>query len=576
MATAFRPPPETKAPPAPPAPYGPPVEQVPPPPPRPPAPPVLPPQSAPIEPAPREPSLVAGVLAAAGLAGLVAVLAIGVVTYANSLGVRPGARSGNVPAPAAQAQTAATPAAAQSAATQGAPAAPATASVDVTATEFKFTPNRLELAGPGELTINLANKGSVEHDLTVDGVGAVKAAAGGTAKGVLKFDKPGTYTFYCSIPGHKEAGMVGQVVVGGGGAAAPAASAAQPSAAGTMPMTGMPMGGMPMGGMPMGAGAPAAPQPQVKPVDPNSKPLPAPQIAPPLNRTQPATVKVDLETREITATLADGQDYTFWTFGGTVPGPMIRVMQGDTVELTLHNNPSSSVTHSIDLHAVTGPGGGAKVMQVPPGGQATFRFKALSPGVYVYHCATPMVAHHIASGMYGLIVVEPPGGFPKVDREFYVMQGDIYLQGDRSLAGHRETSIDKLIAEQPDYVVFNGGVGQLLGDKALKAKVGETVRIFFGVGGPNVPSSFHVIGEIFDRVYPEGASTPNTNVQTTFVPAGGATIVEFRTEVPGTYTLVDHSLSRLEKGAAGQLVVEGPDNPEIFQSVSQASPAAGR
>src|SRR5581483_5305429 len=419
-ATAFRPPPETKAPPAPPAPYRPPVEQAPPPPPRPPAPPVLPPQSAPIEPAPREPSLVAGVLAAAGLAGLVAILAIGVVTYANSLGVRPGARSGNVPTPAAQAQTAATPAAAQSAATQGAPAAPATASVDVTATEFKFTPNRLELAGPGELTINLANKGSVEHDLTVDGVGAVKAAAGGTAKGVLKFDKPGTYTFYCSIPGHKEAGMVG-----GGGAAAPAASAAQPSAAGTMPMTGMPMGGMPMG-----AGAPAAPQPQVKPVDPNSKPLPAPQIAPPLNRTQPATVKVDLETREITATLADGQDYTFWTFGGTVPGPMIRVMQGDTVELTLHNNPSSSVTHSIDLHAVTGPGGGAKVMQVPPGGQATFRFTALNPGVYVYHCATPMVAHHIASGMYGLIVVEPPGGFPKVDREFYVMQGDIYLQGD--------------------------------------------------------------------------------------------------------------------------------------------------
>jgi nitrite reductase (NO-forming) len=512
---------------------------------------------APVE-VPREPTAVRGILAAIGVTGMIAVLALGVVTYADQLSARK-----LTPAPSAV--TAVAPASAVAASSSSAPNAPVNGSVEVTASEFKFAPNKLELAGPGELSVTLLNKGAVEHDITVDGVGAVKANAGATAKGVLKFDKAGTYTFFCSIPGHKEAGMVGQIVVGGGAAAA--APAVQPA-----PATGA-MAGMPgMVGMPM---APAAPAPQVKPADPNAKPLPAPKIAPPLNRTTPANVKIDVETKEVTAKLADGQDYTFWTFGGTVPGPMFRVMQGDTVELTMRNNETSIVTHSIDLHAVTGPGGGAKVMQVPPGGDAVFKFQALNPGVYVYHCATPMVAHHISQGMYGLIVVEPPGGLPKVDREFYVMEGDLYLQGNRAQEGHRETSIDKLIAETPDYVVFNGGVGQLIGDNALKARVGETLRIFFGVGGPNVTSSFHVIGEIFDRVYPEGATTPNTNVQTTMVPAGGATMVEFKAEVPGTYTLVDHSLSRLEKGAAGQLVVEGPENPAIFQTIKAGQGGGG-
>jgi nitrite reductase (NO-forming) len=433
-----------------------------------------------------------------------------------------------------------------------APAAPVAAAVEVVASEFKFVPSTLELAGPGELTLTLKNAGVVEHDVVVDGAGAVKAAAGATTSGALKFDKPGTYPFYCSIPGHREAGWGG--TFGGGGAAAPPPAAAAPPAA--------------------GAATTAAPAVQVKPAAPNAKPLPAPRIAPPLDRTAPANVTIDLETREVTARLADGQTYTFWTFGGSVPGPMIRVMQGDTVELTLRNAADSAVTHSIDLHAVTGPGGGAKATQVPPGGSASFTFKALNPGVYVYHCATPMVAHHIASGMYGLIVVEPPGGLPKVDREFYVMQGDLYLQGARAVAGQREVSVEKLLDERPDYVLFNGGVGSLLGDNALKARVGETVRIFFGVGGPNLPSSFHAIGEIFDRVYVEGGRLVNQDVQTTYVPAGGATIVEFKAEVPGALTLVDHSLGRLEKGAAGQIVVEGPENPAVF-AVGRAGAAGG-
>jgi nitrite reductase (NO-forming) len=205
---------------------------------------------------------------------------------------------------------------------------------------------------------------------------------------------------------------------------------------------------------------------------------------------------------------------------------------------------------------------------------SVFQFKAMNPGIYIYHCATPMIPFHLAHGMYGLMVVEPPGGWPKVDREFYVMQGDIYLKGDPAESGVHEAAVDKMEQETPDFVVFNGSTGSLAKERALKAKVGETVRIFFGNAGPNLVSSFHVIGEIFDKVHPEGAAETVSNVQSTLVPAGGATMAEFKTQVPGTYILVDHSLGRLQKGAAGFLEVEGPPNPQIFQSIKAGSVAS--
>ncbi|MCM8748286.1 copper-containing nitrite reductase [Thermomicrobiaceae bacterium CFH 74404] len=295
--------------------------------------------------------------------------------------------------------------------------------------------------------------------------------------------------------------------------------------------------------------------------------LPLPAVAPPVGGREPQLVKVELETLEVEALIDDGVAYTFWTFNGTVPGPMIRVRQGDTVELTLKNNPNNKTPHNIDLHAVTGPGGGAKYTVVNPGGSATIRFKALNPGVYVYHCAVPPIPMHVSSGMYGLIVVEPPGGLPPVDREFYVMQGDFYLSGQRGQPGRHGFSLEKCLAEQPDYVVFNGSVGALAGERALQAKVGERVRIFFGNGGVNLTSSFHVIGEIFDRVALEAGSVWAENVQTTSVPPGGATIVEFTLEVPGDYVMVDHALGRLMKGASGVIHVEGPENPEVFEVV---------
>ena len=286
----------------------------------------------------------------------------------------------------------------------------------------------------------------------------------------------------------------------------------------------------------------------------------------PLAAREPQTVRVDLETIEVEGQLADGTTFTYWTFNGAVPGPFIRVRVGDTIEVHLKNSASSTMNHSVDFHAVTGPGGGAVMTQTEPGKESVFTAKAINVGLFVYHCATPMVANHISNGMYGLILVEPEGGLPPVDREFYVMQGDIYTTGAFGEQGMQMTDVTKLLNEDPEYVVFNGAVGALTEQKPLKANVGESVRIFFGVGGPNLTSSFHVIGEIFDRVYDQASltSAPLTNVQTTLVPPGGATMVEFGLEVPGRYILVDHALSRLQRGLAGYLIVEGDPNPEIF------------
>lgn len=291
----------------------------------------------------------------------------------------------------------------------------------------------------------------------------------------------------------------------------------------------------------------------------------APEVPPAVDRDHPAKVRVKMETVEKTMKMADGVDYHYWTFNGDVPGQMIRVREGDTVEVEFSNHPSSTVPHNVDFHAATGQGGGAEATFTAPGHTSVFNFKALQPGLYIYHCATAPVGMHIANGMYGLILVEPKEGLPKVDKEFYVVQGDFYTKGKNGAQGLQAFDMDKAIAEQPEYVVFNGHVGAIAGDNALKAKVGETVRMYVGNGGPNLVSSFHIIGEIFDKVYVEGGKLINENVQSTVIPAGGAAMVEFKVDVPGSYTLVDHSIFRaFNKGALGQLKVEGEDNPEIM------------
>tara|TARA_R110002050_G_scaffold36955_5_gene92024 strand:+ start:3807 stop:5255 length:1449 start_codon:yes stop_codon:yes gene_type:complete len=295
-----------------------------------------------------------------------------------------------------------------------------------------------------------------------------------------------------------------------------------------------------------------------------------PNVPTPVGRRKAKKLIVNMEILEQEGTMTDGTTYNYWTFGGSVPGSFIRTRVGDEVEFTLSNHPDNKLPHNIDLHAVTGPGGGATSSFVAPGHEKMFSFKTLNPGLYVYHCATAPVGMHIANGMYGLILVEPEGGLPQVDKEYYIMQGDFYTKGENGDPGLQAFDMQKAVDEDADYVVFNGKVGSLTGDNAITANVGETVRLYVGNGGPNLVSSFHVIGEIFDKVHVEGGSTINENVQTTLVPAGGAAIVEFRVDVPGTFILVDHSIFRaFNKGALGMLKVEGEENKKIYSGVVQ-------
>jgi nitrite reductase (NO-forming) len=292
----------------------------------------------------------------------------------------------------------------------------------------------------------------------------------------------------------------------------------------------------------------------------------APKVPPPISRNHATKVIVHLEVTEVEGRLADGVEYTFWTYGGTVPGKFIRVREGDLVEFHLDNHPHNKMPHNIDLHAVIGPGGGAASSLTAPGHSSVFSFKAIHPGLYVYHCGTAPVVMHVANGMYGLILVEPKAGFPKVDHEYYVMQGEFYTKGKNGDVGEQAFSMEKAIDEKPEYIVFNGSVGSMLGNTALEAKAGETVRLFVGNGGPNLTSSFHVIGEVFDRAWLGGNTTAiESNLQTATVAPGGSVIVEFKVNVPGTFVMVDHALARaFNRGALAQLKVSGEEDKSIY------------
>ena len=285
---------------------------------------------------------------------------------------------------------------------------------------------------------------------------------------------------------------------------------------------------------------------------------------------QPAVVRVTLTAEEVVGTLdpSAGTTYRYWTFNGKVPGPMIRVREGDAVEVTLRNDASSHMAHSVDFHAALGPGGGAAFTQAVPGQSKTFTFQATTPGLFVYHCGTPMIAEHIANGMYGLILVEPEGGLPPADHEYYVMQGEIYTAATKGKTGMQQFSDAKLMEESPEYFVFNGAVDALTKTHAMAAKVGETVRIFFGDAGPNDASSLHVVGEIFTRDYLLGSLTSPalTSVQTASVPPGAAAILEFKASVPGQFVMMDHAMARMAKGLMATFEIAGAENAALMHA----------
>lgn len=384
----------------------------------------------------------------------------------------------------------------------------------------------LRVAEGAVVAITITNNDGAMHDIAVPEFGAQSdpvIGIGAATTIVFRATKSGTFEYLCTIPGHKVAGMFGNLIVGDVKKDVSTA------------------------------------------LDVAKNPA---EVGTPVGDRGPKHITYDLLTTEVEGRLSDGSTYRYWTFNDTVPGPFLRIRQGDTVTINLKNAEDSINIHSVDFHSVTGPGGGADVTQVRPGETKSFTFKALHPGLFVYHCATPMIAHHITNGMYGMILVEPEGGLPQVDREYYVMQGELYTAKKYGSRGLQEFSVSKLLDENPEYLMFNGSIDALTRTFNMTANVGEEVRIFFGVGGPNLSSSFHLIGEVFDRVYNLASftSAPLTDVQTTLVPPGGAAMVEFEVDYPGEYTLVDHALSRSEKGLIGILTVNGPADATIFDS----------
>lgn len=309
----------------------------------------------------------------------------------------------------------------------------------------------------------------------------------------------------------------------------------------------------------------------------------------PVTRTGPITITAHFQIKEGVAQVVQGTYLEYWTFDGTVPGPMIRGMVGDTVDFFLKNPADSMMPHDVDFHAVTGPGGGAVKLLTAPGAESELRVKLLHPGIYVYHCAFPDIPTHISHGMYGLVVVEPPGGLPKVDHEYYLMQSELYTDagadksyGELKNMGLLNFDLTNGNLEEPTFVVWNGRPESTTGERAIgmyggdSIKTGDTIRIFAGNIGPNFISSFHAIGEIFDTVYVEGSfALENHWVQSTLIPAGGAVGVEFTVEVPGDYTLVDHAIYRIHKGAVASLHVTGADRPDIYQSIKYSKELAG-
>jgi nitrite reductase (NO-forming) len=424
-------------------------------------------------------------------------------------------------APAAPAAASSAPAAAASAA----PAAPAAASgtvlgsLEITAVDLGFQPTNLTVDTAGTYEFVLKNTGTIIHNITFPDGTTISAEAGQTGKGTVNIPAEGI-TFLCSIPGHADAGMKGAVTVKGSAGTASADSHGGP-----------------------------APALDVQP-DPNA---PAPVRHDP---TAPAVLDgavhdVDLVIEEKTMTVAPGFVVAVWTFGGTVPGPVIRVHLGDLVRIHLKNPITNKLPHSVDFHsslvAWNGP-----MTSINPGEEKIYEFRAKYAGVWMYHCGTAPALHHIANGMYGMMIVEPKGGLDPVANEFFLVQSEWYL-GEQG----QPVSLTKAAAAAPapDFVVFNGVANQYK-DGPIEIPTGKKVRVFLLDAGPNEDSSFHIVGTIFSRVIKEGIELSPDNAggwgsqAVDLSPAQGA-IVEFSMADDGLYPIVTHAFNFVGRGALG-------------------------
>jgi nitrite reductase (NO-forming) len=292
-------------------------------------------------------------------------------------------------------------------------------------------------------------------------------------------------------------------------------------------------------------------------------------IPEPIDRFEPKTHEVELVCEEVTAEIESGVTFNYMTFGGEVPGPMIRVREGDTIDLTIRNPDRNNKPHNVDFHACYGTGGGAEATTIAPGEVERLRFKAMYPGSFIYHCAVATMDFHISSGMFGMILVEPREGLPEVDHEFYFGQHEVYTDKDKGKEGHHGFDFEAMKAEEPTYVLLNGEEYAYTADNKgpLKVETGDTARVFLVTGGPNVTSNFHPIGNVWSKSWAEGAieSEPEINVQTKPVAPGSCFIGEMEFPVPETVKLVDHALSRVvHKGMMAEIKAEGEPDREIF------------
>ncbi|WP_166244426.1 multicopper oxidase domain-containing protein [Paenibacillus turpanensis] len=267
---------------------------------------------------------------------------------------------------------------------------------------------------------------------------------------------------------------------------------------------------------------------------------------PPIMKRNGNQVSIEMTAQITNIEISKGETYNAWTFNGTVPGPVLRIKEGDVLTFTLKNK-DPNLAHSMDFHAVHAAPS-AKFIDVQPNEQGTFTYPANTPGVFMYHCGTKPVLAHIANGMYGMIIVEPKNGYPTdpmVDREYTLVQSEWYEEHD----------YEQFLNGEPEYVVFNGTDFELM-EKPLLAKVGDIVRLYISNAGPNEVSSFHVVGTTMDAVYIDGnPSNVLKGLQTVLLPASGGAVVEFTVTEEGDYPIVTHQFDHASKGAVGILRV---------------------
>jgi nitrite reductase (NO-forming) len=411
---------------------------------------------------------------------------------------------------------------------QGSPATAPGEPIAITAFDLGFGPATVTVPNPGSYQFVLVNTGVVLHDLTFADGTTTTAEAGTTSDPATVTVPAGGLDFWCSIPGHREAGMHGRIEVAG----APA-----PSAAPTM--------------APDDHGGPPGSVPGVDP-DPNA---PEPVL---YDATAPARLDGDVHDIELVIeeklmTVAAGYQVAAWTFGGTVPGPVIRVKVGDTIRVHLVNPPNAQLSHSVDFHA-SQVAWNDEMTSIGPGEEKLYEWHADYAGVWMYHCGTTPALHHIANGMYGMVIVEPPEGLAPVDHEFALVQSEWYIDGQGAPASLTKAGA---AAPEPDFVVFNGVANQYK-DHPLEVETGARVRFFVLDAGPSIDSSFHIVGTIFDQVIKEGVALLRGNEGSwgaqavDLSPAQGA-IIETTTAEDGLYPIVTHAFNLVGRGALGLL-----------------------